>query len=101
MILATASDHWPLCTAVFLVLWLGYIAVSRRYFHPLSKVPGPFLWSLSSLPILYHQALREGKLIHVLPKLHERYGTVALSANLTLFPKNQDINTLALLRQQS
>jgi hypothetical protein len=65
---------WPLYLIAFLTSWLVYVVVSRWYFHPLSKVPGPFLWSISGLPILYHQALREGKLLHELPKLHKTYG---------------------------
>jgi hypothetical protein len=59
-----------------IVLLLGYVFVTRRYFHPLSKVPGPFFWSISGLPMLYHQGIREGKLLHELIKLHEIYGTI-------------------------
>ncbi|KAK0634554.1 cytochrome P450 [Bombardia bombarda] len=62
--------------AAYLVSWIGYVVVLRRYFHPLSHVPGPFLWSVSGLPILYHQAIREGQLMHMLPKLHAIYGPV-------------------------
>src|SRR6478609_4483391 len=66
-------------------LWAGYIAVSffpmvlciiiyRRYLHPLAKVPGPFLWSISGLPILYYQGIKEGNLVYELPRLHDIYG---------------------------
>ncbi|KAM7201232.1 cytochrome P450 [Naviculisporaceae sp. PSN 640] len=63
-------------TAVLLGLFLLYKVVQRRYFHPLSHIPGPFLWSVSTLPIFYHQALREGQLMHVLPSLHNKYGPI-------------------------
>lgn len=67
---------WPLYLVVLSTLYVVYLVVYRRYFHPLAHVPGPFLWAVSGLPILYHQALREGRLMHELPRLHEIYGTM-------------------------
>ena len=74
MALIMLSVFWPLLLAASFAMQLGYIVVTHRYFHPLSKVPGPFLWSVSGLPTLYHQALREGKLLHILTRLHDTYG---------------------------
>ena len=65
---------WQLCMAGFLTLWPIYAFISRRYFHPLAKVPGPVLWAVSGLPILYQQHCKEGNLIHILTKLHAKYG---------------------------
>ncbi|KAJ6786773.1 hypothetical protein PWT90_10764 [Aphanocladium album] len=59
-----------------LLVWIGLITIRRRWFHPLSKIPGPFLWSVSGLPIFYHQVIREGQVMHELPKLHSLYGPV-------------------------
>ncbi|KAH8881114.1 cytochrome P450 [Thozetella sp. PMI_491] len=72
----TAVTIWSLCATTVLCLWLGYLVASRRYFHPLSHVPGPFLWAVSGLPIFYHQHFREGNLIHALMHLHATYGPV-------------------------
>ncbi|KAK0619599.1 cytochrome P450, partial [Immersiella caudata] len=48
----------------------------RRYWHPLSHVPGPFVWSISHLPIWHQYVVKGGRLLHALPKLHDRYGPV-------------------------
>jgi hypothetical protein len=77
MALIILSAFWPLYLAASFALRLGYVVATRRYFYPLSKVPGPFLWSVSGLPILYHEAFREGKLLHMLPRLHDTYGITA------------------------
>lgn len=69
------SGSWWLYASLLLICCLSFTATRRRYFHPLSHVPGPFLWSISNLPILYHNGIREGQLMHVLPKLHAKYGT--------------------------
>ncbi|KAK3386528.1 cytochrome P450 [Podospora didyma] len=77
-----------------IALYILSVVVYRRYFHPLSHVPGPFLWSVSSLPILYHQGIREGQLMHELPKLHAVYGPVVrISPNEVHLsdPENYDI----------
>ncbi|KAK3321501.1 cytochrome P450 [Cercophora scortea] len=71
----TLPSFWVLCLGAG-ISYLGYVVIYRRYFHPLSHVPGPFLWSVSGLPIVYHQGIREGQLIHVLPNLHAIYGPV-------------------------
>ena len=44
------------------------------YFHPLSKVPGPYAWSASRLPFIY--SLLKGTLIHDIQKLHRKYGPI-------------------------
>ncbi|KAK3388048.1 cytochrome P450 [Podospora didyma] len=79
---------WPLAAIVF---FTGSIIIRRRYFHPLSNVPGPFLWSISTLPIWYHQVVRGGRLLHVLPELHKIYGPVVrISTNETHISSSTD-----------
>nr|AVY05535.1 cytochrome P450 monooxygenase [Nodulisporium sp.] len=52
-----------------------FLGVIRNlYFHPLSSVPGPKLWSSSRLPFV--RALLRGSLIHDVEKLHRKYGPV-------------------------
>ncbi|KAK3684317.1 cytochrome P450 [Podospora appendiculata] len=40
----TLPSFWIL-SLVASISYLGYIAIYRRYFHPLSHIPGPFLWA--------------------------------------------------------
>ncbi|KAM7210584.1 Cytochrome P450 [Rhypophila decipiens] len=44
------------------------------YFHPLSKIPGPVLHSVSRVP--YVLSLLKGWAVHDLQKLHQRYGPI-------------------------
>ena len=55
-------------------LWLLATLVYRRYFHPLSKIPGPFLGSVSELYYFYWQYVRNGSLYLQLGRLTEKYG---------------------------
>jgi hypothetical protein len=48
----------------------------RRYWHPLSGIPGPFLYSVTRLCLWYHNVIREGQLYLELEKLHRIYGPV-------------------------
>lgn len=54
-----------------LVSFLG-LAVYRRYFHPLAKIPGPFLASTTKL----YQTYFAGQYYKQIGRLHEIYGPV-------------------------
>jgi len=69
---------WQSSLVACLTIWVISVITNRRYFHPLSSVPGPFLWAVSGLPILYQQHFKEGNLIHTLTKLHAQYGAPGL-----------------------
>lgn len=60
--------------AVFAYYFLRLVieSVYYRFFHPLSKFPGPFWASISRLWIAYHN-LKEDELYLIL-KLHQQYG---------------------------
>jgi len=75
-LVSVSFGAFPTVAVIFLALWSVYVVIQRRCFHPLSHIPGPALWSISSLPVLYHQGVREGQLMHVLPRLHAKYGIV-------------------------
>ena len=57
----------PLC-----LLYALSNAIYNRYFHPLSRFPGPFWASITSL--WYFQTIRLGKARNVQHSLHEKYG---------------------------
>jgi hypothetical protein len=51
-----------------------YTFVSRLYFYPLAKFPGPRLWAISKLPDGYYRAI--GRQTYVVAELHHRYGPI-------------------------
>ncbi|KIW05052.1 uncharacterized protein PV09_04207 [Verruconis gallopava] len=57
-----------------LVLYSVVFVVYRRYLHPLSKYPGPFLHSVSGLPAAL--SLLRGRYAFDNKLLHEKYGPV-------------------------
>ena len=68
-------DIWKMFY-LFLPLWLLLVTVIyviyQRYFHPLARVPGPFLASLT--PLWQVQQSRNGKLHQTMIALHQKYG---------------------------
>ena len=64
--------------SVYLILLLLGLFVAQivrnRWFHPLSKFPGPFLASRTDLWRVYHLGTR--RMPETLIKMHEKYGTV-------------------------
>lgn len=49
-------------------------AIYNIYFHPLSHIPGPRLWTASRLPFI--SALIRGSISHDVRKFHQKYGNV-------------------------
>ncbi|KAK6087164.1 cytochrome P450 [Seiridium cupressi] len=54
--------------------WVVTTIIYRRYFHPLARVPGPFLPATTRLYIWYHNGVREGQFYKKLEQLHGRLG---------------------------
>ncbi|KAL1708582.1 cytochrome P450 [Schizophyllum commune] len=52
--------------------WTG----NSRYFHPLSRVPGPFVAALTDYYVMYYEVVKDGSLINQLEKLHALYGAL-------------------------
>lgn len=66
----------PLLWYGLAILTVGYVAavvVYRRFFHPLAKIPGPFLPAVTTLYQLYYY----GRYHKQIEKLHQEYGTQA------------------------
>lgn len=66
------------------LFWLGlfttvsYLVVRsiyRLYFHPLSKFPGPKLAALTHLYEFYYDAIKGGKYLWEIQRMHDQYGT--------------------------
>ncbi|KAI9147447.1 Cytochrome P478 monooxygenase [Paramyrothecium foliicola] len=78
--MATPTSSFPVLwlpyVPVLSVIWGLYVATYRLFFHPLAKIPGPYLWAISGLPLLYHQGIKEGNLVYELPRLHGIYGPI-------------------------
>jgi hypothetical protein len=62
---------------LLLAAWLAGVVVYRRFFHPLAKVPGPFLASVTRLYCFYYNVIEGGVFYLEIERLHELYGTVS------------------------
>lgn len=58
------------------LLFLVSRTVSRLYFHPLSRFPGPALAALTDYYVSYYVIFKDGAWITQLRALHERYGAL-------------------------
>lgn len=68
-----AQYRWPLLAA----LVLGYVAslvIYRRFFHPLARVPGPFLPAVTK----FYQTYYNGQYYKEIARMHEIYGEPSL-----------------------
>lgn len=71
-LIAVLGQNGPLVAAGSLIFVLVAYIIYQRYFHPLSKYPGPFLASITDLWQV-HQFLTL-KQPYCLTELHEKYG---------------------------
>lgn len=62
---------WALLLCTVLVYWVGWVIYCRTW-HPLAKIPGPFLASISRLWVM-HQTY-QGKMDIIQRALHDKYG---------------------------
>ena len=70
------SDVISLCLTSFLtfVAFVLSLALYRRYFHPLARLPGPPLAAITSIWYAYH--VRNGHMYQLGTELHRKYGPV-------------------------
>lgn len=55
--------------AIYVVYLIG-LAIYRRFFHPLAKVPGPFLPAVT----IWYQTLFNGRYFLEVERMHKKYG---------------------------
>lgn len=58
-----------------LFLWVVGTVVYRRFFHPLAKIPGPFLPAVTRLYSFYYNLIQEGQYYKEVERMHRLYGT--------------------------
>ena len=58
--------------AVVLVVYVSSLAIYRRFFHPLAKIPGPFLPAVTKL----YQSYYNGRYYLQIERLHQKYGPI-------------------------
>lgn len=71
--IGTVSHGITVLSAVILLSYIIHI-IYDVFYSPLSKIPGPFWYKVSGLPLAYMQAT--GRETETLPTLHEKYGPV-------------------------
>ena len=79
-----------------LIVPIGYVfigAIYRRYFHPLSKYPGPFLASITRWWMV--SEIFSGKHEQHIRALHKKYGSIVrISPNEVAISDPQAIKTI-------
>jgi hypothetical protein len=72
--------HFPgtgtfiLYTICLAMAWLTARSIYRLWFHPLRKIPGPKLAAITHLYELYFDAIKGGRYLWEIERLHEEYG---------------------------
>jgi hypothetical protein len=64
----------------FILFWVAYCGLRCLYnvfFHPLSKIPGPWTAAMTPFPDFWHDAVRKGNYIWEIQKMHKKYGKLA------------------------
>ncbi|KAK1723386.1 cytochrome P450 monooxygenase [Colletotrichum acutatum] len=60
-------------------IWTGYVVlrcIYNFYFHPLSKIPGPWLAAMTPLCDFWYDAVKNGNYLWEIQKMHEKYGPI-------------------------
>ncbi|KAJ2907247.1 hypothetical protein MKZ38_006541 [Zalerion maritima] len=70
------ASSWPLIAVESLGLYTVGVVVYRRYFHPLAKVPGPFLPAVTGLYAWYYNVPKTGQFYKEIERLHKGHGPV-------------------------
>ncbi|KAI9928681.1 hypothetical protein ASPWEDRAFT_180261 [Aspergillus wentii DTO 134E9] len=58
------------------VIYLAIRTIYRLYLHPLSKFPGPRLTAITHLYEFYYDAVKGGKFMWEVERMHEQYGPI-------------------------
>lgn len=73
-LLTFVTWYYATYVALSLVAWLLGTIAYRLFFHPLAKVPGPKIASVTRLYLFYYNSMKDGTLYLQIEKLHEIYG---------------------------
>ena len=66
--------------ATALVVWFASVIVYRRFFHPLAKIPGPFLAAVTHFYIVKFNLFSGRSQFYLqVEKLHQKYGNFNVS----------------------
>lgn len=83
--------------AIAVLLYAIGLTVYRRYFHPLAKVPGPLLASITTL----YQSYYNGYYYLKIADLHREYGMQGLPAFTAMFLTQNQVLLFASLQTRS
>lgn len=67
-----ATDHRLLIVAVIVAAYAVSVCIYRRFFHPLAKIPGPFLPAVTKL----YQSTYNRRYYLQIENLHQKYGPI-------------------------
>jgi cytochrome P450 len=71
-IVSTASEHMWAALGFIILVHITTTCIYRRYFHPLAKVPGPFIPAVTKL----YQSYFNCRYYLEIERLHQKYGPV-------------------------
>ncbi|KAK3986357.1 cytochrome P450 [Cladorrhinum sp. PSN332] len=89
--------HWSLAAAIVIGYPIFY-ATYNIYFHPLSNVPGPRLWSAFRLRYVWSHL--SGNIVQDCDRLHQKYGHIVRVAPDEVSFARRDVWTDALVTRQ-
>lgn len=70
----SAPFPWQIRSLTLLSQYWTCLIAYNFHFHPLARIPGPFLWRASRLPFI--RSFLSGNLVTDVRKLHEKYGDI-------------------------
>ena len=83
---STAFGSYENLSVAVVGLWIIGFIVTRLYFHPLSKFPGPRIAALTRWYEFYHDVLRDGTYVKYYPELHKKLGKNSPNTPLRVQP---------------
>ncbi|KAK4461218.1 cytochrome P450 [Cladorrhinum samala] len=89
--------HWQVIAGVAILGYPCICALYNLYFHPLSKVPGPALWSAFRIRYVWSQL--SGNIIRDCNDLHKKYGHVVRVAPDQVSISRRDVWSDAFQKQ--
>ncbi|KAK8080611.1 trichodiene oxygenase [Apiospora hydei] len=72
--LPSSLQGWGCLALVALTLYSVLITVQRLWFHPLSKIPGPWYARVSYWYEFYEDVILGGNYVKAYPRIHAKYG---------------------------